>query len=474
MTVNLPNIIFILVDDLGWRDLSGYGSVYYETPVLDSLARQGMVFTDAYAAAPVCSPSRASLLTGRSPARVGVTDWIDIGYGIHPARGRLIDAPYTPHLPLEEFNLARALKQAGYSTWHVGKWHLGGGEFTPEYQGFDVNIGGGLHGHPWKGYFSPWSLNRLEDGPPGEYLTDRLTDEAIRLLRQPHQGPFFLNLWHYAVHTPIQAKVEDVQRFEAKARRMGIDQLNAYEVGDYFPVMHKKNSRIQRRVVQSHPGYAAMLANLDWNTGRLLEALQETGQAANTLIVFTSDNGGLSTSEGAPTCNAPLSEGKGWLYEGGSRVPLFFAWPGVISSGGSCPAAFSSPDLYPTLLALAGLPLRPQQHQDGVSFAPVLRGAGAAPQRPLFWHYPHYGNQGGTPACAVRLGEYKLIEFFEDGRLELYHLPGDIQEKHNLAPAQPERAQELHALLLAWRSQVDAKLPQPNPNWAVDMHREGA
>jgi arylsulfatase A-like enzyme len=464
--VTLPNIIFILLDDLGWRDLACYGSEFYETPNLDALARQGMVFREAYAAAPVCSPSRASLLTGRYPARVGVTDWIDLGYKIHPARGRLIDAAYAHQLPLEEFNLARALKQAGYATWHVGKWHLGGEEYYPEHQGFDVNIGGGHQGHPWRGYFSPWDLHNLPEGPAGEYLTDRLTDEAIRLIREHKGGPFFLNWWHYAVHTPIQAKPEDEARFVQKAHQMGLDQVEPFVEGEFFPVEHKRHLRVTRRVVQSNPAYAAMLYNLDWNVGRVLQALKDTGQADNTLIVFYSDNGGLATSESSPTCNFPLSEGKGWMYEGGNRVPLFFTWHGEIPAGSACPAAFTSPDLYPTLLELAGLPLIPEQHCDGASFAGALLGKDAAPERPVFWHYPHYGNQGGTPASAVRLGEYKLIEFFEDGRLELYHLGDDIGEKHNLAGELAEQTRQLHALLQGWRGQVDARLPEKNPDWA--------
>jgi arylsulfatase A-like enzyme len=460
-----PNIIFILLDDFGWRDLACYGSSFYETPHLDRLASQGVIFSDAYAAAPVCSPSRASFLTGRYPARVGVTDWIDSGYHIHPARGRLVDAPYIPQLPLEEFNIARALSQAGYATWHVGKWHLGGGAYAPQFQGFDINIGGGHQGHPWRGYFSPWELPYLADGPRGEYLTDRLTDEAVHLIRTHRAGPFFLNLWHYAVHNPIQAKPEDVERFSRKAQQMGLDQIDPFEEGERFPTEHKKHLRVMRRTVQSNPEYAAMIFNLDWNIGRLLETVAETGQSESTLIVFTSDNGGLATSEGSPTCNAPLSEGKGWMYEGGNRVPLFFAWPGVISTGAACRIPFSSPDLAPTIMALAGLPACPEQFCDGLSFADLLRGSGEVEERPVFWHYPHYGNQGGAPACAVRLGVYKLIEFFEDGRLELYHLGDDIGEHLDISGSHPETVQKLHTMLANWRSGVGGRLPLPNPDW---------
>ena len=460
-----PNILFILIDDMGWRDLTCYGSEFYETPNLDRLAAQGMTFHEAYASAPVCSPSRASFLTGKYPVRVGVTDWIDVGYRVHPARGRLIDAPYVHQLPLGEFNLARALKESGYTTWHVGKWHLGTEPFYPENQGFDVNIGGGHQGHPWQGYFSPWNLHNLEDGPEGEYLTDRLTDEAIQLIRAHTGGPFFLNLWHYAVHNPIQAKPEDILRFTEKSKRMGLDQINPFVEGEFFPTEHKRHLRVQRRVIQSDPGYAAMIYNLDWNTGRLIQALEEENLLEDTLIVFTSDNGGLATSEGSPTSNLPLAEGKGWMYEGGNRVPLFFVWPGVIPSEASCSTPFSSPDLYPTLLDLAGLPLRPVQHCDGFSFASLLRQEGEIKEHPVFWHYPHYGNQGGTPACAIRLGVYKLIEFFEDGRLELYHLGEDIGERRDISAQQPEIVQNLHSLLVDWRSGTGGILPLPNPDW---------
>ena len=460
-----PNIIFILLDDFGWRDLACYGSQFYETPNLDLLASQGMTFSQAYAAAPVCSPSRASFLTGRYPARIGVTDWIDPTGKFHPLRGRLVDAPYLDHLPLEEFNLARAFKAAGYTTWHVGKWHLGTQDYYPQHQGFDVNIGGGHQGHPWQGYFSPWNLEKLENGPPGQYLTDRLTDEAIHLIRSHQGGPFFLNLWHYAVHTPIQAKMEDISRFAQKASEMGLDKINPYKAGEFFPIQSKRHLRIQRRIVQSDLAYAAMIYNLDWNIGRLLQVLKEVGILEQTLIVFTSDNGGLATSEGSPTCNAPLSEGKGWMYEGGNRVPLFFVWSGVIPAGTTCDTPFSSPDLYPTLLELAGLPSRPEQHCDGLSFTHVLRHESEISPRPIFWHYPHYGNQGGTPACALRFGRYKLIEFFEDGHLELYDLQDDISEQHDLAASQEEVARELQALLDAWRTGVSGKLPAPNPDW---------
>jgi len=456
-----PNILFILLDDLGWRDLTCYGSTFYETPNLDRLAREGMRFTDAYASCPVCSPTRASVLTGKYPATVGVTDWIDHSGFHHPCKGRLIDVPYLKQLPLKECSLGRALAEGGYQTWHVGKWHLGGPELYPDKHGFEVNIGGCEAGMPPMGYFSPWRIPMLQDAEPGTYLTDHLTDEAIRLIesRDP-QRPYFLNLWHYAVHTPIQAPADLVEKYQAKAARLGLDKLPALAEGEHFPTAHKRHLRVQRRLLQSDPVYAAMIENLDTNIGRLLAAVDE-----NTIVIFTSDNGGLATAESSPTTNRPLAEGKGWMYEGGTREPLIVKWPGQIQPGSVCHAPVTSPDFYPTLLEAAGLPLRPQQHTDGVSFLPALRGATDFERGPLFWHYPHYGNQGGTPGSSIREGDWKLIEFFEDNRLDLYNLHEDIGETRNLAAELPAIARDLHDKLVAWRQSIEAKIPQPNPDW---------
>ena len=462
-----PNIVFILIDDLGQRDLGCYGSTFYETPNIDSLARDGMRFTDAYAACPVCSPTRGSILTGRYPASLGITNWIDWGGRLHPSRGLLIDVPYIRELPADVPNLAGELRSRGYATWHVGKWHLGGEEAWPDKRGFDVNVGGWTVGQPWRGYFSPWEFPTLADGPPGEYLTDRLTDEAIALIRGRDRGrPFFLNLWYYAVHTPIQAKEPLVAKYREKARRLGLDRQPALVEGPAFPCEHKKDKRILRRVVQSDPVYAAMIETLDGNVGRLLAALDEDGAAGETIVIFTSDNGGLSTSEGSPTSNLPLAEGKGWMYEGGTREPLLVRWPGVVRPGSTCYEVVTSPDFLPTLLDAAtpggaGIP----PGLDGVSLMPLLRGEPALDREAVFWHYPHYGNQGGTPGSSVRSGRHKLIEFFETGEPELYDLQTDTGEDRNLADRLPEVRNRLHALLRGWRDRVEAKLPQPNPDY---------
>ena len=450
-----PNILLIVIDDMGWRDLGCYGSTFYETPVLDALAARGTKFTQAYAASPVCSPTRASLLTGKYPSRVGITQYIG-GHSV----GALADVPYFHGLPENEVSLARALRAGGYATWHIGKWHLGEHRHSPERHGFEINIGGCSIGSP-QTYFSPYGIKTLADGPAGEYLTDRLTNEAIKLIQTAADKPFFLNLWHYAVHTPMDAPPSLISKYEEKAQALELDTCGVMQ-GEPMPAWHLQGSRIQRRVVQSHPGYAAMIENLDTNVGRLIDALEDTGKIENTLILFTSDNGGLSTAEGSPTCNAPLAEGKGWTEDGGLRVPFIACWPGRIPQGESA-SMFSSPDLYPTLLHAAGLPPRPEQHVDGVNLWPNWTGEADEPRGPIFWHYPHYSNQGGRPSAAVRDGDFKLIRWFDDGRLSLYNLADDIGERHDLAPAHPEIAVRLARVLEDWCRDVRAIFPQTNP-----------
>ena len=462
-----PNFLFILLDDFGWKDCSCYGSTFYETPNIDRLAQEGMRFTDAYAACPVCSPTRASILSGKYPTTVGVTDWIDWGKKTHPARGKLVDVSYIDHLPLEEISLASALRAGGYNTWHVGKWHLGGDPYYPQHQGFDVNMGGCVWGSPANGYFSPYDIPGFDNGPEGEYLTDRLTNEAIRLIESNNGKPFFLNMWYYTVHTPIQAKAEHIEKFERKAKQMGLDDIDPFEVGDPFPTEHKEHLNIIRRTLQSNPVYAAMIYALDENIGRLLDVLDRTGQAENTVVIFTSDNGGLATAEGSPTCNAPLAQGKGWMYEGGTREPLIVRWPGVVAPGTTCDIAVTSPDFYPTFLEMAGLPLMPDQHVDGVSLLPLLKGSGSIEREAIFWHYPHYGNQGGTPGSSIRTGDYKLSHFFEDDRVELYNMREDISEDHDLSKVMPELAKRMKAQLEEWRAGVEARIPQPNPEYQL-------
>ena len=455
-----PNLILILVDDLGWKDTSAYGSTFYETPNIDRLAREGMRFTDAYAASPVCSPTRASIMTGRYPATVGITNYIP-----GTEKGKLLPAPYLHYLPREVRTVARALKEGGYHTFHVGKWHLGDEPSWPEHHGFDVNVGGCDWGVPKHGYFSPYGNPRLEDGPPGEYLTDRLTSEAIELLERCNDAPFFLHLSHYAVHVPVQAPLHLVEKYTEKARQAGLDAVNPFREGEHFPTEDKRLRRVCRRVLQSDPAYAAMIENLDWNVGRIIATLERLGIASNTFVFFYSDNGGLATAESSPTCNAPLAEGKGWMYEGGVREPLVAWCPGTVAPGTTCAVPVTSPDFYPTMLDIAGLPPEPGQHVDGTSFFPLLRGERKIDREAIFWHYPHYGNQGGTPGSSVRAGPFKLIEFFEDNRLELYNLDNDIGEREDLSADLTATRDKLYAMLRDWRASVNARIPVPNPEY---------
>ena len=462
MDMKRPNILFILCDDLGWTDLACYGSSFYETPNLDKLAARGMRFTDAYASCPVCSPTRASAMTGKYPASVGVTQF----GGAHNV-GRLCDVPYFDQIPLSDYTLAEALRERGdYQTWHVGKWHLGGPAHWPEKRGFDRNIGGCQDGMPHHGYFSPWKIPALEEGEAGEYLTDHLTDKSLKLIenRDPDR-PFFLNYWPYAVHTPIQAPEALVEKYRKKADDLGLDQRDPIEEGPEMQVLHKLGKHIRRRTFQSDPVYAAMVENLDANIGRLLDKLEAEGERDNTLVVFTSDNGGLATSEGSPTCNAPLAEGKGWMYEGGTRECLIASWPGKIPEGVESGVVTTTPDFYPTFLEAAGLDPIPEQHRDGVSLMSALKGDTTFDRGAVFWHYPHYANQGGTPGCSVREGDWKLIRFYEDDRLEFYNLREDISEARDLSETEPETVRRLHEKLENWLVEVNALIPRANPLW---------
>ncbi|MEI7864304.1 MAG: sulfatase [Chthoniobacterales bacterium] len=447
-----PNIVFILADDLGWSDLGCYGSTFYETPNIDRLAKESVRFTDAYAAACICSPTRASILTGKSPARLRLTDWLT-GRPDQPSQ-KLNRPDFQQCLALGEVTIAEALRDGGYRTASIGKWHLGESPETwPEQQGFELNIGGFNKGTP-PSYFSPYKIPTLTDGLPGEDLTDRLTDEALRFIESSRDKPFFLYLPYYAVHVPLQAKAEDVRKYETKAAKLPPSEAPEF----------RKDHGCDVRQIQNHPVYAAMVANLDENVGRLMDKLVALGLDKNTIVIFTSDNGGLSTSGGTPTSNLPLRGGKGWGYEGGTRVPLLVKWPGNTKSDSIDRAPLISADFYPTLLEMAGLPLLPDQHLDGVSLVPELQGE-HSPKRPLFWHYPHYSNQGGAPHGAVRRGDFKLIEWYEDSHVELYNLRKDPGEKTDLATAEPGQTAALKTLLYEWRDQVHAQMPTPNPDY---------
>lgn len=454
-----PNFVFFLVDDLGWRDLGCYGSPLYETPNIDKLANEGMRFTDAYAACQVCSPTRASIMAGRYPARMNTTDWFGApqpsNVGRHWTRNKpLLPAEYEEHLPLENITIAEALKEAGYTTFFAGKWHLGGKGFFPEDQGFDINKGGHHRGSPPGGYFSPYNNPKLTDGPEGEHLPARLAEESVDFLKNQSQNkPFFLYLSFYSVHTPLQARQDLIDKYRQKAEKIE-------HVGpDFIP-----EGKRQARQVQDHAVYAGMVEAMDSAVGKILAALNEQGFDKDTIVILMSDNGGLSTSEGSPTSNLPLRGGKGWIYEGGIREPMLIKWPGHTEPGSVCNTPVISTDFYPTILDMAGLPPRPKQHLDGVSLRPVLEQTGTLNREAVFWHYPHYGNQGGSPSSAIRAGDWKLIHFYENDSYELYNLHVDIGEQYNLLKLYPEKVKEMKSKLETWLEKVDARFPSANPN----------
>lgn len=431
------NVVLILADDLGWADLGCYGSSYHRTPHLDRLASQGMRFTDAYSSCPVCSPTRAALMTGKYPARLHLTDWLP-GRGDRPDQ-RLLRPQIRQQLPLEEVTLAEPLKAAGYSTGHIGKWHLGGAGFGPREQGFDTNIGGDHTGTPLS-YFAPFRrgdkgpvMPGLDDAPDGEYLTDRYALEAEKFIESHRDKPFFLYLPHNAVHTPMKAKEDLIAKYKG-------------------PLAFGR---------QSNPIYAAMLESLDEAVGKVMKKLDDLKIADRTLVIFTSDNGGLATIEGPntpATINGPHREGKGWLYEGGIRVPLIVKWPGSESVGKVTDTMVASHDIFATVLDVCGA--KTPEGIDGKSFAPVLKGSKDPVRQELFWHYPHYANQGGKPGAAIRDGNYKLIEFYENGRRELFDVKKG--EGQNLIESHREIADRLAQKLQAWRDDVKAQMPTPN------------
>jgi arylsulfatase A-like enzyme len=443
--VRPPNIILVLIDDYGWADTGCYGGTYHRTPNIDALAARGMRFTDAYAAAPVCSPTRAALLTGKHPARLHLTDWLP-GRRDLPAQ-KLARPPMRQELPLAETTLAEALKQAGYVTAHVGKWHLGGAGFEPEKQGFDLNVAGDHTGTPLS-YFAPYQrdgrfMPKLESAPEGEYLPDRLTTEAERFIEQNKGKPFFLYFPHYSVHIPMRAKAELIAKYRALPRPAS---------------------------GQNNPVYAAMIESMDESIGRLARKLEQLGLNDDTVFIFTADNGGLSVKEGPDTPatdNAPLRAGKGYLYEGGVRVPLIVTWPKRIKAGSINRAPVYSADLFATAVELAGL--KNTTGVDGLSLLPLLTGRGRFKRDALYWHYPHYSNQSANagqldqPGAAIRQGDYKLIEFYQDDHVELYDLKRDIGEQHDLARSRPQQAAQLRKKLAAWRQAVNAQMMTLNP-----------
>lgn len=437
-----PNFVFFLVDDLGWGAMSAYGSDYHETPHFDRLCARGMKFSQAYSACTVCSPSRAAILTGRYPARTHLTDWIP-GHENRQAKLRIPD--WKRYMDHRHTTLAEALRQQGYRTAFMGKWHLvpvnshgparaQPTEHFPEAHGFEVNIGGNSWGQPrGRGkYFYPFDMPGLEEGEPGEYLTDRLTDEAVTYLDRQDDAPFLLYMSYYTVHSPLIAKQNDVDYFLAKRR-------------------DKDGGRDQAI-------YAAMHKSFDDSIGRIVAKLDELGKTENTILIFTGDNGGDFVS----ACGG-LRGRKGLAFEGGTRVPTCVVWPGVTEPGSSNDTPIIGMDFFPTLLDMAGLPLLADQHVDGKSLSPLLKQTGRVDRDTLYWHYPHYHRT--NPYGAIRHRDWKLIEFFEDGRLMLFDLENDPAEQHNLAESNPDQAAKLLQMLRDWRAEVGAQMPTPNPDY---------
>ena len=438
-----PNVLFILVDDLGWSDVGFNGSQVYETPHVDQLAREGMALTDFYSAGPVCSPTRASILTGKSPARLGLTTWL-----YTPEK----DPPFvTHHLPLEEFTIAEALREAGYATGYFGKWHLGyKAMHWAAHQGFQTAKGGIDSPHAWElawpdrepplpkqhtRFFSPYHMTHLDNGPEGEYLTERLTDETIAFIEQHQDEPFFAFLSFHTVHTPLEPMPEKIDKYQKKIAALGLD--------------GRQERDRREKAFQNNAAYAGMVEHMDENVGRLLRRLAELKLSDDTIVVWTSDNGG----KGSVTSNLPLRGMKHNLYEGGIRVPTIVRWPGRIEPGSRDSTPLISTDFYPTLLELTATQQRPSQHVDGVSFSQQLLGAPAAGKRDaLFWHYPHNRHE-----AAVREGRYKLLHRFKEGRVELYDLETDIGEHLDLSHEQPQLATRLLGKLEQWQESVGAK-----------------
>ncbi|MGB0332919.1 MAG: sulfatase [Planctomycetota bacterium] len=429
-----PNVVLVLVDDLGYFDLGCYGNPAVRTPRIDGFSREAVRFTDGYAAAPVCSPTRASIMTGKSPARVRITNHAPDHEGFWPDDPVLEPAPMLDRLPLEEVTLAEHLSAAGYDTAFMGKWHLApqrvadAREWYPDRQGFDVNVGGNGAGGPGR-FFAPYRFPNLESREEGEYLPSRLGEEAVAFLegQAEGEGPFFLALWHYAVHWPIEAPAELVQEYEARGVQPGVKM----------------------------PEYAAMTEALDQVFGRVLDALERTGLADDTLVVFTSDNGALLSVADL----GPLRKAKGYLYEGGIRVPFMVRWPGVTEAGRVDATPILSTDLFPTILTACGVPLPADYCGDGVDLGPLLAG-GALDREAIHFHYPNYAwHRSNRLGGAIRAGRHKLIERFDDGSVELYDLEDDLGEQRDLAPEQPELAEDLRRQLAAWREHVDAAMP---------------
>ena len=494
-----PNVIFFLVDDLGWTDIGCYGSSFYDTPNIDALSQAGVRFTDAYAACHVCSPTRASLISGKYPATINLTDWLP-GRDEFPFQ-KLSNAKINQHLPYEEMTIAEALKEEGYQTAIIGKWHLGDNPSNPTAHGFDIHIPNWAKGWPNKGYFAPYGLNGLEDSEKGYYLTDRLTDEALSYIEKNQNNPFFLYMSHYAVHDPIQGRKDLVQKYKEKLKG-----LTPYDGPNYIlegnpdnpknpskqelaklintpafePYKILPNETFKIKQKQDNIEFAGMVESIDESLGRIMKKIEDLGLNNNTIVFFYSDNGGMSAANmGNPkriipankqdmaysTSNLPLRGSKGWLYEGGIRVPLIVKWPQKGEQNIESDIPITSVDMFPTILTMVGARHRIGKDKEGVDFSPLLKGE-TIERGPIYWHFPHYSNHGmHSPGGAIRHGDYKLLEYFENGTLQLFNLKNDIGEQNDLSKIEIKKTKELKEKLHQWREKIGAQMMMSNPDY---------
>ncbi len=453
------NVLLILVDDLGWNDLGCYGSSFHETPRLDAFAQESFMFTNAYSASPVCSPTRAAIMTGKNPVSVNITDWIK---GRNPRNQRLKNIQDLDQLPLEEYTIAEALKDNGYHTFFAGKWHLGGEGYFPEDQGFEINIGGHERGSPPGGYYAPYKNPKMTDGPQGEYLPDRLTDECLKFIQKQEgkENPFFAMLSFYTVHTPIQACDRYLSKYQEK-------RIHLPDSGKVKLVDEGDGSTMLRQV---RPDYASMVEAMDENVGRLLQGLKDQGIWDNTIVIFTSDNGGLSTlnkNRVAPTSVRPLRAGKGWCNEGGIRVPLLVHMPGITKSGARSDVPVVSHDFFPTLANQLKLDLPEEVDFDGRDITPIIQNK-EFDREFLIWHYPHYHGSMWRPGAGIRQGNWKLVIHYETNESELYNLESDIEEQNDLSLQFPDKKSELFTLLQQRQVELGAKFPEINEEYTPD------
>ncbi|TFG49488.1 MAG: DUF4976 domain-containing protein [Candidatus Brocadiia bacterium] len=438
------NFVFILIDDMGWKDVGCYGGRFFETPNIDRLAAQGMRFTDGYSACAVCTPTRASIMTGKYPARLHMDGHIRPDLAPYPkGSGKLLNPEFKQWLEPSEVTIAEALKNGGYVSASIGKWHLGeqsGPQYRPQNQGFSRVVLSQHHGD--MEYFYPfvdngkWPYAGPLPGKPGDYLPDRLTDEAVKFIEENRDKPFFLYLAHWSVHEPHKAKKDKIAKYEEKKKAQGETEIS--------------------------PVYAAMVESVDESVGRVMAKLEDMNLADSTVVIFMSDNGGLKSA----TSMSPLRGQKSVYYEGGIRVPFIIKVPGMTKPGSVCHEPVISTDFYPTMLEIAGLPPKPEQHCDGISLVPLLKGSKSGLGRDaIYWHFPLYQARGCTPCSAVRAGDYKLIEYFEDYHVELYNLKEDISESKDLSKTNPDKAGELREILHKWRDEVNATIPKRNPDY---------